>query len=188
MSLVTNEAGESMGQFPFRVSHAITVRKWLDVGRLKVFFTYRSGAGARKIQAAGASRAFLFSPSLRDCPMGSLQTPQRLSKCCLGPHAAPLPLHSTHQGSHKGPPKLQEEGRGFHLLMGGGPERSYTLKALQDPPRCWPIELVLTQEKMLTGTHGTQHVHCRNPRSATLPAHLGSRLLSHHICSQIHPC
>lgn len=110
MSLVTNKAGESVGQFRFRVSHAITVRKCLDVGRLEVFFTYRSGGGARKIQAAGASRAFLFSPSLSDCPMGSLQTPQRLSKCCLGPHAAPLPLHSTHQGSHKGPPSSKRKG------------------------------------------------------------------------------
>lgn len=127
-----------MGQFSFRISHAITVRKWLDVGCLKVFFTYRSGARAGKIQAAGTSRAFLFTPSTRDCPKGSLQTLQRLSKCCFGPRTAPLLLHSTHQGSPQRPTKL---------LMGGGPERSYTLKALQDPPRCWPIELVLTLRK-----------------------------------------
>lgn len=139
-----------MGQFSFRISHAITVRKWLDVGCLKVFFTYRSGAGAGKIQAAGTSRAFLFTPSSRDCPKGSLQTLQRLSKCCFGPRTAPLLLHSTHQGSHKGPPS--SKGRAWIPPPDG--RRARKIIYFESSPR--PSTLLArwisshSQEKMLT--------------------------------------
>lgn len=55
MSLVTNEAGESMGQLSFR-SHAVASEKVMaGCGSSQVFFTYGSGAGAGKSRAAGAS-------------------------------------------------------------------------------------------------------------------------------------
>ena len=149
MSLVTNEAGESMGQLSFRVSHAVTVRKWLDAGRLKVFVTYRSGAGAGKSRAAGASlppRGTVLRETCRH--WGTFQMLPWTSRS-----TSSTAFYSS--GQSERPPKLQEEGRGFRLLTGGGPERSCTVKALQDPPHWGPIELVLTQEKMLTGTHAS---------------------------------
>lgn len=174
MSLVTNEAGESMGQLSFRVSHAVTVRKWLDAVAPKVFFTYGSGAGAGKSRAAGASlppRGTVLRETrktLRDFPNAALD------------YAAPL--HCFHSSGQSEAPKLQEEG--VRLLDGRRARKIMYCESSPRPPHCWSIELFSLRKD----ADWYPCIPCRNPRSATLHAHLGSCLLSCHICSQIHLC
>ena len=102
-----------MGQFSFRISSNVTVRKWLEPGSSQRFFHlcvwFWSQEDSRSWGFWGISLSLSLSLSFSlppgvTLPRGSCRC-CRLFKYCLGYHAAAsLLLHFTHHGSPRGPP------------------------------------------------------------------------------------
>ena len=122
-----------MGQFSFRVSSTVTVRKWLELGSSQRFFSLmclilESG----RLKKLGLWGYFSLSLSWSDSPKGILQMVQTLqiSPWISRSSSASPALHSAWQSQR--PSWFQEKGHGLYLLWEEG-QRIWRFKIIMCP-------------------------------------------------------